>query len=88
MKIKCFIITFKLTATELDTRHIIIGNVKISVPDEDAPNWGEMRLKFKQKNRTLGKPMKVNLKNILQFFCIYERNEQFAATLLRRLYRI
>lgn len=55
IKIKCFIITFKLTATELDTRDII-GNVNISAPVEDAPKWGEMRLKFKQKNRTLGKP--------------------------------
>lgn len=65
MKIKCFIITFKLAATELDTHHII-GNVKISTPDEDAPKWGEMRLKFYQKDRTLGKPKKVNLNNILQ----------------------
>lgn len=42
MEIKCFIITFKLTTTELDTRHII-GNVNISAPDEDAPKCGEMR---------------------------------------------
>lgn len=87
MKIKCFIITFKLTATALDSRHII-GNIKIRAPDEDAPKWGEMRLKFKQKNRTLGKHKKVNLNNILQLFCIYERNVQFTATLLRRLYSI
>lgn len=87
MKIKCCIITLKLTTTELDTRHIL-GNVKISAPDEDAPKWGEMRLKFNQKNRTLGKPKKVNLNKILQNFCIYERNVQFTATLLRRLYSI
>lgn len=39
-----------------------------------------MRLKFKQKNRTLGKPKKVNLNNILQLYCIYKRNVQFTAT--------
>lgn len=81
MKITCFIFPFKLTATELDTRHIIIGNVKISAPDEDAPKWGEMRLKFKQKNGTLGRPKKVNLNNILQLFCIYERNVGYSLLL-------